>query len=761
MIHLDFETAGLHGFPVLFQYAEDDGDIHLYEIWREPVIKTLRLFERIADNTVCAFHLAFDWFHLVKCYTTFSLIAESDPDFIPQDDINRVAIFEEKARFLDICIKPKSAIDLMLHARKGPYQSLMSRSDIRIKRIPAILSDDVCSELERRIHLDGIYFAKRADQNAAQWQIRESKNMDNEVDPAFRDIVLSFNASTALKILAQHALDIEDDAILKFSDISVPSYAQVKDKNLGYAPFALAFGKPGAWNGAWPQFIKYHIDHWAYNTLARKYATDDVMYLQKLYEYFGRPEPGDDDSVLAAMSAAVRWRGFAIDVKKIRKQLHEAVKKRGTVPIAPRVAKAYLHQVMDSDERITSELDTEGTGAVILESIAGKEDERGVWNYAWLDDDGAPHPAAERAREILEARWADKDINQWTKLLKAGRFHAAFDIIGTKSSRMSGMKGSGFNAQGVRAGKKTRECFPLADFDKGYVLSGGDFVSFEIVLAAAEYEDEKLNEDLRAGKSLHGLFAEALFEISYEDVMVTKDQNSFYLDGKRGIFGKLYGGTVETLEKKLGLTTEVAQAGSDRFDARYKGVGKAREKITEQFCSMQQPGGRGTVVIWNEPAEYAESRLGFRRYFTLENKICRALFLLAENPPKAWNNVRIKVNRRDRLQLAGGACRSGLFAAAFNIQSKNMRAAANHQIQSTGAQITKHVQRDIWEIQPVGVHPWVVQTMNVHDEVHAVSKPDRVDEINGIVNTTVESYRDQVPLIKIDWNTEETSWASK
>ncbi len=756
MMHIDFETAGLHGFPVLLQYAEDDGEIHLHEIWREPVIKTLRLFERIAADTVCAFHLAFDWFHFVKCYTTFFLLAESYPDFIPKDDIDRVAVYEEKARFLDICIKPKSAIDLMLHARKGPYQSLMSRSEIRIKRIPAILSDDVCAELEKRIHLDGIYFAKRADQNAPQWQIREADD-----DPAFRDIVLKFNASTALKVLAQHALGLEDDAILKFADISVPSYAEVKDKRLGYAPFALAFGKPGAWNGMWPQLIRYHIEHWAFNTLARKYATNDVLYLQKLYEYFGRPEPGDDDSILAAMSAAVRWRGFAIDKEKIQKRLAAAIKKRGTTPTAPKVAKAYLFQVMDEDERITSEIDVEGTGAMVLESIAGKKDEKGIWNYAWFDDDGMPHPAAERAREILEARWADKDINQWTKLLKAGRFHAAFDIIGTKSSRMSGMKGSGFNAQGVRAGKETRECFLLADFDKGYVLSGGDFVSFEIVLAAAEYNDEKLNEDLKAGKKLHGLFAETLFEIPYDDVMATKDQNNYYTDGKRGIFGKMYGGDVNTLVNRLGITLEIAQSGSDRFDDRYKGIGKAREKITEQFCSMQQPNGIGTAVVWNEPADYAESRLGFRRYFTLENKICHALFLLAENPPKTWNNVRIKVTRRDRLQLAGGACRSALFAAAFNIQAKNMRAAANHQIQSTGAQITKHVQREIWGIQPTGVHPWAVQTMNIHDEIHAVSKPDRIEEIANIVDITVESYREQIPLIEIEWNKEETSWASK
>lgn len=759
MIHIDFETAGLHGFPVLLQYAKDDGEIKMHEIWREPIGKTLDLFEWIAQDVVCAFNLGFDWFHLSKCYTTFLEIG--DRDFIPEDDINRVALCEERARFLDVCIKPKSAIDLMLHARKGPYQSLMSRSEIRIKRIPAILSDDVRDELERRIHLDGIYFAKRADKNAPQWKIADSRNLDNENDPAFRDIVLTFNPSTALKVLAEHALGISPDTILKFADISVPSYYQVKDKSLGYAPYALAFGSPGNWNGMWPQYVKFHIEHWAFNSLARKYASDDIVYLRDLFKYFKCPEHGDDDSVLAAMQGSVRWRGFAIDKDNIQKQLLEAIKKRGETPTAPKPAKGYLKEVMDDDEWVCSEIDVEGTGVTVLEAIAGKEDIKKVWQYAWLTDDGQPHSAAVRAREILEARWADKDINQWKKMLVAGRFHAAFDIIGTKTSRMAGLKGSGFNAQGVRATTETRECFPLADFDFGFVLSGGDFDSFEVVLAAAEYDDPKLTEDIRAGKSIHGLFSEALFEISYDEIMATKKENDYYTDGKRGIFGKLYGGTVETLVNRLGITLEKAQAGSDRFDNRYKGVGVAREKIRDQFCSMRQPGGIGTAVEWHDPAEYVESRLGFRRYFTLENKICKTLFNIAENPPEKWKSVRIRVKRRDRLQLAGGACRSALFAAAFNIQAKNMRAAANHKIQSTGAQITKHVQRRVWDLQPCGANPWAVQTMNVHDEIHVVSKPETVEEIAKVVDDTVEPYREQIPLISIDWNRKETSWASK
>lgn len=760
MLFFDTETIGLSGMPIIVQYVEDDGsDIKIHEFWRTPIKESLELIEWITTKTVCAFNINFDWFMLSKIYTTF--IQLNDPDFVPENNIDRVAIAEERARFLDICLKPKSALDLMLVARKGKFQSLMARSNIRVKRIPNILVADVYEELKKRIHLDDIYFAKRKDQNSPQWRVVDTKDTESEIDQGFSDIVLVFNASGALKVLAQHALGIEEENILKFSDVEVPSYWQVKDKGLGFAPFALGFGEPGNWNGMWPQFIKFHIQHWAFNSLARKYSKNDVVYLQKLYEYFGRPELGDDDSALACSAASARWRGFAIDTKNIQKQLTEAIEKSGDTPTAPKQAKAYLKEVMDDDEWVCSDIDASGTGAVILEAIAGKKNTKGVWCYNWMTDSETPHPAAIRAREILEARWADKDKNNWEKLLRARRFHAAFDVIGTKSSRMSGMKGGGLNAQGIRAGKKTRECFPLADFDKGQVLSGGDFVSFEIVIAEAEYNDPKLREDLLAGKSIHGLFAESLFEIPYDEVMATKSENECYTDGKRGIFGKMYGGDINTLVTRLGISEEIATAGSNRFDERYKGVKKAREKIFQQFCSMRQPGGIGTKVEWHTPDNYAETKLGFRRYFTLENQICKALFDLAENPPKKWQDVRIKVKRRDRLQLAGGACRSALFAAAFNIQAKNMRAAANHMIQSVGAQITKHVQRKIGDLQPCGVNPWVVQTFNVHDEIHVVSQPEIVEEIASIVNDTVESYKNQIPLIKIDWNKSETSWASK
>ena len=162
MIFFDSECCGFHGPMVLLQYAEDDGEIKLWNVWKEPIGETLELLEWIANREVCGFNLAFDWFHVAKIFTTFSLLLDSEgPDTIPEECIDTVAICEEQARFLDFCIKPKAACDIMLHARKGPYQSLMSRHSIKVKRIPIMLVAAVRAKLETCVELDGIYFAKR------------------------------------------------------------------------------------------------------------------------------------------------------------------------------------------------------------------------------------------------------------------------------------------------------------------------------------------------------------------------------------------------------------------------------------------------------------------------------------------------------------------------------------------------------------------------------------------------------------------------
>ena len=155
-LFLDCETCGLHSMMVLLQYAVEDGPITLYEVWRRPIRETLALIEWICQHTVVGFNLSFDWFHVCKIYTIFRLC---DADWIPEEHIDDIAMLEPQGQD-GPCIKPAAVLDLMLHSRKGPYQSLMAREDVRIKRVPTALAYALAKELEARVQFESIFFAK-------------------------------------------------------------------------------------------------------------------------------------------------------------------------------------------------------------------------------------------------------------------------------------------------------------------------------------------------------------------------------------------------------------------------------------------------------------------------------------------------------------------------------------------------------------------------------------------------------------------------
>lgn len=779
MITFDTETCGYYGPIVLLQWAEDDGEIQLYSPWNERVEDTIELMEYITNHKggICGFNLSFDWFHICQMYTT--LLQFKDKRIYPIDCINDYAINEEKARWHAPCLKPYNPIDIMLHARKGEYQSTMDRSDIKIRRVPTDLAYLLVSELDKRIELKDVYFDRKKDKKK-RWQIMDIKNEFGDVNSDFKDVVLKFAPSSALKALAQDALGVDTESIKLFIDVEVPD--RLRPNELGYAPFALAIGTPDNWNGAYPSVIHWHVEHWEYNEHARQYATDDVVYTRQLYKYFGSPEPNDSDSVLACMVGTARWRGFSIDKEaliRLKDSAYEYYKKITGLddtgqykifnPNATHSCKYYLYEKLNETEKIFV---SGSTKAVILEEIASWTEEQ-VCDCGGLVDtcifcDGTglidsrtPHPAAVRAKEILDARHMKKEVELYDKLLLAGRLHASFNVIGTLSTRMSGR--DGLNTQGIKSSKEVRECFPLAD--KDMILSGGDFNAFEISLADAAYGDPLLREELLSGKKIHALFGEQVFApMTYDEIVASKDfsgDKDKYTRSKNGVFALLYGGQAYTLVNRVGISEERAEEAYQKWCTKYKVWAQERAKIFNMFCSMQQPGGIGTKVIWKDPKDYIESMLGFRRYFTLENKITKVLYQLAENPPEEWKTYKNRTTRRDREQTLIGASRSALFAAAFQIQAANMRAAGNHVIQSAGAQLTKYLQVDLWALQPHGIHSWIVQPLNIHDEVMCPVKPEYVKDVNDVVDKFVEKYKKQIPLLSIDWKQHISNWGNK
>jgi hypothetical protein len=836
-LYLDSETCGLHSMMVLLQWAQDEGPITLHEVWRRSVRDTLRLIEWLCEHTVVGFNLAFDWFHIAKTYTIFRLC---DPDWIPGEHVNEIALLEPRGQD-GPCVKPACALDLMLHSRKGPYQSLMAREDIRIKRVPSSLAYALAGELEGRGQLDNIYFARSADPDAPKWQVFDRRDRFGDIDTDFKDVVLKFNPAGGLKFLAEHAMGYKPK--FHFKDVEPPP--SWRPYELGYAPTALAVSRPewnwevwgrkkgrpngnfatdealtdlvlesdhdddvrGAPHGpedkllghAWPAVIGKHIEHWATRPDAREYANDDIVYTRALDKHFGCPAPGDNDSTLACMVPVIRWHGFNINKPGMQELLAKAQAVVANSPVnihKPGDVRAYVTAAMDATEAIVL---SESTKKSNLEAIANWEIEtrepcgrcQGTLGCARCGGTGflepGKHPAATRAKEVLAVKIAGKEVELYDKLLLAGKFHASFVVIGTLSSRMAGA--DGLNPQGIKHAKDVRRMFPLAWEDM--ILCGGDFDSFEVTIADAVYNDPALRKDLttkgpcpkcagtgrdkKSGKpcgecettgltpqKLHALFGMALSGLSYAEVVNSSGAESDWYDkGKRGVFALVYGGDWNTLVQKLAVTETRAKAAYADFVRRYPGIDKARRKTFDAFCSMRQPAGIGSAVIWATPAEYVETFLGFRRYFTLENKICHALFDLARNTPKHWREVKIKVVRRDRVQTAAGAVASALYGAAFQMQAANMRAAANHEIQSPGAEITKSVQRALWDLQPAGIHPLMIAPLNVHDELMTVTRHSLTPDITATVRRTVESFRDKVPLIGMTWFEAMDNWAEK
>jgi ethanolamine utilization microcompartment shell protein EutS len=331
------------------------------------------------------------------------------------------------------------------------------------------------------------------------------------------------------------------------------------------------------------------------------------------------------------------------------------------------------------------------------------------------------------------------------------------------------------NAQGIRKSADVRQAFTLAW--PGMILCGGDFDSFEITLADAVFGDERLRKDLLSGLSIHTVMSQQLYpDKTFEQILASKSLKDggiidYYVKGKQAVFAMLYGGDETTINKKLSIKMKIAVAAFDGFQNRYPGIRAARELNAKLFGAMEQSGGIGTKILWNEPRDFCETFLGFRRYFVLENEICKILFDMGQTPPKHWKLFtadafgigahELTCNRRDRQQTLSGAASSALYGAAFQLQAANVRAANNHLIQSPGAMITKALQVAIWSLQPSGVHDWVVAPFQVHDEVNVVADPSVTDKLAEVVRESVESYRDKVPLIALKWDTGLASWGDE
>jgi DNA polymerase I-like protein with 3'-5' exonuclease and polymerase domains len=503
-------------------------------------------------------------------------------------------------------------------------------------------------------------------------------------------------------------------------------------------------------HNAWLDVSRDHIWAWTNDPRRIEYAKNDVEYLRILYDYFKQPK-SDNDSRLAWGIGQMFGHGYAINIGKVEDRLSYIDSKLCDLDInvnAPRQMLKLLHD-----------------NCLPIERPFIKDTRSDTLKNIIKNDLSCKHVA----EKILNARHdlKEKDLLNKIKLVK--RLHPMYKAVGTKSNRMSGgsenyIKSSGsINVQGIKKGDSIRSLFKLAD--EGYILCGGDFDAFEVSIADAVYDDEQLRTDLLSGKKIHGLFAEEIYGIPYDEIYLHKDENEndpkgWYGRGKKAVFAFFYGANYQKIASVMGISEEEAQKGLINLKRRYPGIERAQVRAFDNLSALRQPDGIGTKVIWKDPKMFAESLLGFRRDFTLEFNIIKSIFNLSNKLSKDFGKE-FTVVRRDRMQTGGGAARSALYAAAFNLQSYVIRAGINHEIQSTGGEITKEVQGAIWEVQPIGISQFLVLPLNMHDEIMCPCKPEVVGMVEKIVYREINRLKSIVPLLGMKWKSNLDSWSNK
>jgi hypothetical protein len=307
-----------------------------------------------------------------------------------------------------------------------------------------------------------------------------------------------------------------------------------------------------------------------------------------------------------------------------------------------------------------------------------------------------------------------------------------------------------------------RAVFTLQNGKK--VLSMGDYDSLEIIIAIVVYGDDALMRDVESGKSLHALMACELFNLTYQQVMDRKGtKDDVYKKAKIVVYSLLYGSTIAGIAKKLTLPTPVVQKAYDNFVEKYPGVAKARKELAAMFTAISQPGGRGTPVFYNAPQTSVESMFGFKRDFSIEFELLKILYDFVNMIPQEWKDVPgLSCRYGDEPKEYWRHVASGLYGAAANsIQGGVIRAALNHIIQSTGNHLTVGLQSAVWTLQPVGIAPFVLSLMSIHDEICVVSDENMVDEVANVVYTCIKEQQVRVPLLAMEWMSHATSWAGK
>lgn len=725
-IEIDCETCGFVGPVVLIQYRIDDGPIILYHVWDHPVGETLDLLEMFLENHLVIYNATYEGFHLNKLYNTFRLLEESNQQPTKND------VWEaEHYAWEGPCLKPAKVSDLFLLILEHGLQFLNNRKPINIYGVP----NDTVPWIKERLEeytksLCPLLF--RTKKPGERVSVKRNKN-----NKYLSDMELSFGGQKGpykkMKMVLGWLLGVP------MIEFDIPNEQQPEEKI--YRP----------WGGTWRDKIFYHVKWW--KNEGQSYAIQDILSLQILTQWLAgttkchaQPDRIWDintthmNSDLAWGVGASRQRGFPIDNDLIAELVIET-RTLEKVPTSPAQSLRYLHEVCTPEQKIA----IQNTNGYLLDEL--------ILMYP-------ESPLAFRCNAIQECRSKDKKLDLLLKLQEVGRFHPDFSVATTFSNRMSGGSGKenrgggSINPQGIMSDPRVRAVFILHSKTLTETLSGGDFSQQELTVLDAILGPSVLRDLIVQGKKIHRFLCSFAYDIPENEV----DESSIeYSRSKNGVFAFVYGAEIPRLAKTVGVSEDKVARAFDQLLDMVPELGKLKERLAEDFLSMYQP-QEGGKVFWREPKPFIESLFGFRRYFDIENGLTKFLFGLANSARGTDFGKGVVVRNRKRGdQSYPSAASTALFAAAFSIQGRNLRAAGNHIIQSPGANITKALQAIIWALQPAGINEWHVQPINIHDEI--ITPTLIPQQVTAVVEYTISELRTKIPNLKIKWKESIPNWA--
>lgn len=289
-----------------------------------------------------------------------------------------------------------------------------------------------------------------------------------------------------------------------------------------------------------------------------RYALSDVLDCCALRRMLPEPAPEVDvrERVAQRIMARLPLEGIALDAAAVGAQLAER-EPRAAEKLARIRALGVANP--DSPKQVTSRLAE--LGAALPQTKEGNPSAAGEVLGKLETAPGELGELATLLRQYRDDATVLKNmIRPWARSTQGGdsRTYPTIYTLGADTGRMSCVRP---NLQQVARSGGMRECLLAGE---GYKIVAADFSSVEVRVAAALSQDPTLMRFVREGRDLHGEIAKLVFGEGW-----TKSQRY----GVKGIvFGRLYGGGLDTLARQAGLDHATTQRCLDVLDAMTPGL---------------------------------------------------------------------------------------------------------------------------------------------------------------------------------------------